>query len=75
MDITFYFLDGIPMTNGTGRPKRAPWLSPYITVRDVDKAIEFYKNFKKQMVLNPRISGLGVLFSGVILIMVGLIVQ
>ena len=39
------------------------------------KSTEFYKNFKKQMVFNPRISGLGVLFSGVILIVVGLIVQ
>lgn len=31
------------MTNSS-KPKNATWLSPYITVKDVDAAVNFYKN-------------------------------
>lgn len=32
------------MTNKDPRPENMPWLSPYIMVKDCEKAIEFYKN-------------------------------
>jgi len=32
------------MSNASARPQGASWVSPYIIVKDVDKAIKFYKD-------------------------------
>ncbi len=32
------------MSAQTCRPEGAPWISPYIIVKDVDKAVNFYEN-------------------------------
>jgi uncharacterized glyoxalase superfamily protein PhnB len=32
------------VTNVVAKPDDAPWISPYLTVKDADQAIKFYKN-------------------------------